>query len=219
MENTAARTLRALLNKCIAASIFHSALLPHTHPALNAEPSGDFPGDFTESPGADMTSCTPRYVKFPACCGPWIRLRGTTRPSWPRKRGQSAKALIRASAASPPRQIFAREQLSATRGMCVACNEQEGASARAPRQLPAEASSTSRRAAPDLRAKTVLGAAQRRRACAGGPGTCCRQSLGYCRRGVPRAGAMRASGCRPHPAEARAPPPILRPRVYSDFTS
>ena len=37
---------------------------PHTHPALNAEPFGDFPGDFTESPGADMTSCTPRYVNF-----------------------------------------------------------------------------------------------------------------------------------------------------------
>ena len=87
-----------------------------------------------------------------------------------------------------------------------------GASHRAARWLPCVPCHASRRVGPAARSETVLRAAQRRGASAGTPGSGCRRGLDGCQRRGPRARAVGAAGCPPHPAARRAQPRII-PRV------
>ena len=87
------------------------------------------------------------------------------------------------------------------------------ASQRAPRWRPSEICSGGPRARRDGRSQTVLWATQRRRACAGAPGSGCGRSLGSLQRRGPHAVAVLAAGCPPHPAAAADHPRI--PGVWS----
>ena len=82
------------------------------------------------------------------------------------------------------------------------------ASQRAPRWRPSEICSGGPRARRDGRSQTVLWATQRRRACAGAPGSGCGRSLGSLQRRGPHAVAVLAAGCPPHPAAAADHPRI-----------